>query len=119
MLGKKITQFVLARVRPASSSALLVRALILHDRRDPAACCGVRPQSPAPPAPRLSACPLSWLHRRCHAFFRQRTSRVSAHTSHPVPPGSSTSARKSALSPARSCFQDCSAGQSLAEYFFN
>src|SRR5205823_3529303 len=68
----------------------------------PAACCGVRPQSPAPPAPRLSACPPSWSHQRSRASSRPRTSRASARTSHPVPPGGSTFARKSALSPARS-----------------
>src|SRR6266849_1255329 len=98
-----ITQFSSRRARRASGSARPVRASTLHDRRDPAAGCGVRPQTPAPPAPRLSACPPYWSRRRSRASFRPRISRASERTSHPVLPGWSTIARKSALLPARSC----------------
>src|SRR5260370_12914430 len=97
-----LTRFVSGRVRRASGNARPVRALTPHDRRDLAACCGVRPQSPAPPAPRLFACPRSSSRRRSHASFRPRSSPASAHTSHPDPLGGSTFARKFALSPGRS-----------------
>src|SRR5438309_2192256 len=99
-----ITRFASARARRASGNARLVPASTVHDRRDRAAGRGVRRQSPAPPAPRLFACPRSWSRRRCRASFRPRTWRASARTSHPVLPGWNTLARKSALLSARSWF---------------
>src|SRR5260370_942665 len=97
-----ITRFASKRVRRASGNARLARALTVHDRRGHAACCEVHRQSPAPPAPRLFACPRFSSRRQSRASCRPRTSRASARTSHPVPPGWNTFARKSALSPARS-----------------
>src|SRR5258708_2453653 len=104
-LSHRLKRFASTRARRASGSARLVRASAVHGRRDRAAGYGVRRQSPTPPAPRLSACPPFLSRRQCRASFRQRTSRASAHTSHPIPPGWSRSARKFALSPARSCFR--------------
>src|SRR5260370_12905258 len=95
--------FVSTRARRASGNARLVRALTVHDRRDRAAGCAVHRQSPAPRAPRLSAYPLSSSRRQSRPSFPPHPPRASAPTSHPVPPGWSTFARKSALSPARSC----------------
>src|SRR5260370_5735589 len=108
-----LTQFVLALVRRASSNARLARALIVHDRRDRAAGCGARPQSPAPQAPRLSAYLRFLSHRRCRAFFRQRTSPASARIFHPVLLVWHTPARKSALLPARSCFRIVAQSEAL------
>src|SRR2546429_20191 len=101
------TRFASVRARRASGNARLVRASTVHDRRDRAAGRGVRRQSPAPPAPRLFACPRSSLRRRCRAFFRPRTSRASARTFHPVLPGWNILARKSVLLSARSWFSMC------------
>src|SRR5260370_13438117 len=97
-----IPRFASTRVRRASGNAGLARALTVHDRRGHAACREVHRQSPAPPAPRLFACPRFSSRRQSRASCRPRTSRASARTSHPVPPGWNTFARKSALSPARS-----------------
>src|SRR5882724_7388709 len=97
----KTMRFVSARVRQASGNARLARSTILRDRCARAACCEVHPQSPAPSAPQLFACPRFSSRPRSLAFFRRRTSRVSARTSHPALPGWSTLARKSQLLSAR------------------
>src|SRR5882724_5335787 len=94
---EKTTRFVSAHAQQASSSAPLARSAILRDRCARAACCEARPQSPAPSAPQLFACPRFSSHRRLPAFFRRRTLPASAHTWHPTLLGWSTSARKSQL----------------------
>src|SRR6266571_1579174 len=117
--SKMITRFVSARVRRASGSAQPARAITLRARRDPAVCCGVRRQSPAPRAPRLSACPrLPW-RPKSRAFSRPRTSRAFARIARPSLRGWRTSVREFALLPARSWFSDCSAGPSAAGFFLD
>src|SRR6266567_510427 len=104
-IEKSFKRFVSTRARRASDNARPARAATHGDRRGLAECCEVHRQSPAPPAPRLFACPQSWSHRRSPASFRPRNLRACERTSHPGRRGWSTFARKSALSPARSCFR--------------
>src|SRR5208282_6760091 len=100
--GESFTQSVSGRVRPESNSARLVRGAILRGRLDLFGCCGVRRQSPAPPVPRLFACPPSPCPRRSRAFFRRRIQLVCGHKPRPDRRESRTSVQISRLLPVRS-----------------